>query len=95
MLICVGRARICSTLNRHRDRILSSYSSHVRAQSTANFDAILVLGGGLLDNGGVPPWVASRLEIAVALQQNSNSESKILCLGEDCLGHAIMTTLCS
>lgn len=89
----IARARLCSRITRKCERNLSACASHVRAQSSAHFDAILVLGGGLLDNGDVPPWVASRLEVAVALQQQSTFDSKILCLGEKCFCHGDQTRM--
>ncbi len=34
----------------------------------AGYDAILIPGGGLLDNGGVPPWVTARLDRALEVR---------------------------
>lgn len=35
----------------------------------SNYDAILVLGGGLTPDGHLPPWVARRLDAAVTIQR--------------------------
>ena len=43
--------------------------------SAEGYDAIFVLGGGLLPKGEVPPWVVRRLEGALQLHQNSKRRS--------------------
>eukprot|EP00762_Andalucia_godoyi_P000797 ANDGO_03702.mRNA.1 hypothetical protein GUITHDRAFT_77545 len=42
------------------------------------WDAVLVLGGGLLDDGNVPPWVANRLDYAAALFQAGRTSRLIV-----------------
>lgn len=45
-------------------------------------DAIVVLGGGLLADGGLPPWVTRRLDTALDLFQHHGQSCPILCLGK-------------
>ena len=45
----------------------------------AEHKCIIVLGGGITPNGGVPEWVKRRLDIALSLYKNFSHPKKIIC----------------
>jgi len=46
-----------------------------------DLDAVLVLAGGLLEDGGLPPWVVRRLEVAAGVAAAQHTACPVLCLG--------------
>ena len=48
---------------------------------TANYDAIVVMGGGQTD-GGPPPHVAARLELALRMYSKAAPKPKIIVSGQ-------------
>lgn len=50
--------------------------------NTLQLDAIFVLAGGLLPDGGLPEWVHRRLDLARELHLQQHRRPPIVCLGE-------------
>ena len=44
----------------------------------SDYDAVLVLGGGLLPDGGLPPWVTRRLDGALHIYHQQSETFNLL-----------------
>lgn len=56
---------------------LDPHSSPVRK----DYDAVIVLAGGLTPDGGLPDWVTRRLDAGADIQRQQGTHCPVLCLG--------------
>lgn len=81
-----SRPRAMACRRELQRRAWSGICASTRGGAAGPLDAIIVLGGGLREDGGVPPWGQRRLELAEQLWRaceftNGETPPQILLLG--------------
>lgn len=74
------------------DGITSNHANGLPLEQQ-QFDAVVMLAGGLLPDGGLPPWVTRRLDTCFDIAALQQRPCPVLCLGEQGAAAATLPTL--